>query len=170
MWSTSSRSAHKQWVKSHREGGIVKTPRELRAHLGAKACTNGTVKLPLLSTPSQTAKIKLCNTILITHFYNFEVFHSIKTKIEVCFCDNTAYPCISPAHFQPCQTGKFCLICTEKPHCLCHLEISRGFSTHRLKQTWISENSSNPIFCYQNHTSPRLKTWVCKYSPQLSLK
>lgn len=96
MWSTSSRSAHKQWVKYHREGGIVKTPQELRAHLGAKACTNGTVKLPLLSTPSQTAKIKLCNTILITHFYNFEVLHSIKTKLK--FASVTTQP--SPLSLQ----------------------------------------------------------------------
>lgn len=177
MWSTSSRFAQQQWVKYLGRGELWRHHEELRAHLGAKALTNGLSKLPLLSTPSQTAEIKLCNTILSTHLCNLEVLRSSKTKIEIHFY-NTTHPCISPAHFQACQTGKFCLICTEKPH---------SSEPNNWDVTWKDPEDLQPtgsgrhrylripailiaVFSHQKHTPPRLKTRVCKYSPQFSLK
>lgn len=141
-----SGSAHNQWVKYLGLGGIVRTPQGAQSPPRAKPCTNGIVRLPLLSAPLQTAKIELCNTILITHFCNFEVFHSIKTEIGVYFYDSTAHLCSLQLIFSQARQAnsvwETTLLRAQKLRC--HLEIPRGFSTYRLKQTQISENSSNP--------------------------
>lgn len=174
MWSTNSRSAHKQWVK-YISGGIVKTLQGAQSPPRSKTLHKWHCQAASAFNTSSDCKDKALQynpRYTLLQLWSFPLNKSRDWSLLLWQHSPPLYLSSSLSAMPDRQ------ILSENPQCSepknwgvtwkCPEDFGpAGSSRHRYLRIPAILTA---IFCYQNHTPPRLKTWVCKYSPQSSLK